>query len=93
MKMLKTKRMHHIKRGVWKETFNSSRPYNGILKARGQRGEFQKCEGNFIRVYYIILKTSRIKMKILKTKACNIWKEGYEEKWIFNKSRAYNGIS
>ena len=28
-----------------------------------------------------------------KTKSCNIWKEGYEERWNFNNSRAYNGVS
>ena len=55
-----------IKRGGWRESFNNSRPYNGILKAGGQREEFQKSEGNFIRVYYIILKPSGKKMKILK---------------------------
>ena len=59
MKMLKTKRMQHVKRAVWIEMFNNSRPYNRISKARGQRGEFQKFEGKFIRVYDIISKSLR----------------------------------
>ena len=32
--------------------------YIGISKPRAWRGEFQKFDGNFIRVYHVILKPS-----------------------------------
>ena len=51
MKILKTKKMQHIKKELWKDIFNRSMPYNGIFKARGQRGEFQKSTSNFIREF------------------------------------------